>query len=120
MNDLLYICDQRRALKKEDKGNPKLFSSTKDVNYVIEIRDEVSEGELDRGPFSENREGNSTGWVGEAKGLSSTKTLSKTYRHKTSVIEDRNGHLLTENTAVYSTGGLSISKTYKLSADYKH
>ena len=97
-NEILDLCDKRRALKNTKNSSPKEAKEYRDTNILVRkkmkeakeqwINDQcdIIEKNIERGNSKE--------------AFSTLKKLTKTQQNRASVIEDSSGELLTESSAV--------------------
>ena len=97
-DDILELCDKRRALKGAKHTSEEAAAEYRQANRAVrkkmtEAKEtwiskqcETIEAAMEKGNSKE--------------AYSTLKTLTKTQQNKSTVIEDRNGELLTESTAV--------------------
>ena len=99
-NDILDLCDVRRERKKEKHSNPEGAERYRKANKLVRRKmREAKEKWMD-----EQCEGieQSTGQGNSKKVYELVRTLTKTKQDKSTVIENKDGELLTENAAVLS------------------
>ena len=97
-NDILDLCDKRRALKKAKYNSPEGAAQYRTAN--ANVRAKMREAKENW--IVQQCQGIEQGFAkGDSKkAYDMLKTLTKDQRSKSSVIEDKNGNLLTENSAV--------------------
>ena len=97
-NDIMDICDIRRNMKKTKNSTPKTVEQYSTVNHtirtaMIKTKEEwISQqcDNIEKGIKQSNSE----------KAFDTLKKLTRKQQHKATVIEDRNGSLLTDNADV--------------------
>ena len=99
-SDILDLCDERRALKKDKKISPEAANSYRVTNK--KIRNMMKEAKEDwiEGQCRNIEEGFKRGNSKQA--YETLRTLTKTQQPKASVIEDSSGNLLTESSDVHA------------------
>ena len=97
-NDILDLCDERRALKKNKHSSPEGAAQYRAVNTSVRSKmKEAKENWLDQ-QCKDIERGFQRG--DSKKAYETLKTLTKVQQNKSTVIEDKDGNLLTESSAV--------------------